>query len=308
MPTASRKKTKTRSKAAKAARRSSNRSGQQRRPGRPERRRAGKLAPPVAAPKSAKAPATRPAAKPAPPTVASGKTLPAKIAAKPGQAPAAASSSLPAKAPKPQPRKSSRRSGLSQRRGPDGELLAPGELLLPTGPQSGEEVQYLLRGSVAAEHGEAEAGIAEVLAKHAAPGDPLGSRSELTRQAQAIDKRFASGAIEPLLPTRVQASRRTFASVVERARMRRREIGAILRGLHLGHTETSHMDSHGEASLQSLMEWAARLENLMEAEEPSQADYSQFHRGLDHLENTTEALIVDVEATLRRLRDRVGSR
>ena len=30
-----------------------------------------------------------------------------------------------------------------------------------------------------------------------------------------------------------------------------------------------------------------------------------FHRGLDQLENTTESLIVDVEATLRRLRDRV---
>jgi hypothetical protein len=197
---------------------------------------------------------------------------------------------------------------LSLRRGPDGELLAPGELLLPGGPQSGEEVQYLLRGVVAAEHGDGDAGIAEVIAKHPAPGDPLASRPDLAKQAQAADKRFASGTIEPLLPTRIQSSRRTFASVVERAKMRRREIGAFLRGLHLGHTETSHMDSHGEASLQSLMEWAARLENLMEAEEPNQADYSQFHRGLDHLENTTEALIVDVEGTLRRLRDRVGSR
>jgi hypothetical protein len=64
------------------------------------------------------------------------------------------------------------------------------------------------------------------------------------------------------------------------------------------------MDSHGEASLQSLMEWAARLENLTEADEPNQADYNQFHRGLDQLENTTEALIIDVELTLRRLRDR----
>jgi hypothetical protein len=32
-----------------------------------------------------------------------------------------------------------------------------------------------------------------------------------------------------------------------------------------------------------------------------------FHRGLDQLENTTEALILDVELTLRRLRDRVRS-
>ena len=53
------------------------------------------------------------------------------------------------------------------------------------------------------------------------------------------------------------------------------------------------------------MEWAARLEILMEAEEADQADYAMFHRGLDQLENTTESLIVDVEATLRRLRDRV---
>jgi hypothetical protein len=92
---------------------------------------------------------------------------------------------------------------------------------------------------------------------------------------------------------------------VERAKHRRREIGAFLRGLDLGRTESSHMDSHGEASLQSLMEWAARLENLVEADEPDTADYAQFHRGMDQLENTTEALIVDVELTLRRLRDRV---
>src|SRR5688500_2523491 len=99
--------------------------------------------------------------------------------------------------------------------------------------------------------------------------------------------------------------RRNFAGVVERAKHRRREIGAFLRGLDLGRTETSHMDTHGEDSLQKLMEWAARLEILMEAEEADQADYAMFHRGLDQLENTTESLIVDVEATLRRLRDRV---
>ena len=50
---------------------------------------------------------------------------------------------------------------------------------------------------------------------------------------------------------------------------------------------------------------ADKLEILMEAEEADQADYAMFHRGLDQLENTTESLIVDVEATLRRLRDRV---
>jgi hypothetical protein len=41
-----------------------------------------------------------------------------------------------------------------------------------------------------------------------------------------------------------------------------------------------------------------------EGEEPEHADYNQLHRGIDQLDNTTEALIVDLETTLRRLRDR----
>jgi len=291
-----------------ASRRTSKGASRGRRTGKPRPRQKPKPKPSRAA-AATRGKAIKPAARGAQPAP---RPSPARPAAKgaaapgpprPGGGPAASAGSKPK--PQAAPRKGSRRSALSQRRGPDGELLAPGELLLPSGPQSVEEIQYLLRGCVAAEHGDAEAGIAEVLAKRTTPGDPLASRSDLARQAQIMDKRFAGGAIEPLLPTRAQASRRTFASVVERARMRRREIGGFLRGLHIGHTETSHMDSHGEASLQSLMEWAARLENLMEAEEPDQADYSQFHRGLDHLENTTEALIVDVEATLRRLRDRI---
>ena len=268
-----------------------------------EPQRPARPAPKTAAPRPAAQPAVTTGPKPKTGAGPTAKTSTGKLA----EAGAGTAARPPAK-PHSAGRKSGRRSALSQRRGPDGELLAPGELLLPSGPQSVEEVLYLLRGSVAAEHGDVEAGVAEVVAKRPLPGDPLASRTDLTRQGQTMEKRFANGAIEPLLPTRAQASRRTFASVVERARMRRREIGAFLRGLHLGRTETSHMDSHGEASLQSLMEWAARLENLMEAEEPNQADYSQFHRGLDHLENTTEALIVDVEATLRRLRDRARAR
>jgi hypothetical protein len=163
-------------------------------------------------------------------------------------------------------------------------------------------VQYLLRGSVAAEHAAGPAGVSEIILKKG--GDAEGDRQELTRYAEGMAERFEKGSIEPLLPSRPPA-RRNFAGVVERAKHRRREIGAFLRGLDIGRTETSHMDSHGEASLQSLMEWAARLENLVEADEPEQADYAQFHRGLDQLDNTTEALIVDVELTLRRLRDRV---
>lgn len=197
------------------------------------------------------------------------------------------------------PKKGGRRA--YQRRGPDGELLAPGELLLPGGALGPDETQYLLRGAVAAEHPAPEACVEEIVAKR---GEDKVNRTEIGRVAEAMRQRFESG-IEPLLPTRPPGNRRTFQSVVERAKNRRREIGAFLRGLDIGRTETSHMDSHGEASLQSLMEWAARLENLAEADEPEQADYAQFHRGLDQLENTTEALIVDVELTLRRLRDRV---
>jgi hypothetical protein len=187
-------------------------------------------------------------------------------------------------------------------------MFKPGEVLVPGGPRTLEEIQYMFRGCAAAERPSPESGINEVLAhlpvSDAAPRDPEALRAELQRHLDAALQRFDSGHLEALLPSRAQISRRGFPDVVERARGRRREIGAFLRGLDLGRTETSHMDSHGEASLQSLMEWAARLENLADADEPEQADYAQFHRGLDQLENTTEALIIDVEQTLRRLRDR----
>ena len=180
--------------------------------------------------------------------------------------------------------------------------FAAGELLLPGGPHSIEEVHYLMRGAVAAERPAGEVAIDEIFAKRP-PENADSMRAELMKHLEPIKKRFEA-VIEPMLPSRQAGNRRTFQSVVERARYRRREIGAFLRGLDLGRTETSHMDSHGEASLQSVMEWAARLENLMESEEPEGADYAQFHRGLDQLENTTEALIIDVEQTLRRLRDK----
>jgi hypothetical protein len=204
---------------------------------------------------------------------------------------------------RPSSGKKQRKSSLAQRM----PGFVPGDLLVPGGAQGPDEVQYFLRGVVAAEHASIEAGVSELLMKKGTPdGEGEGERQELARYAGGLAERFESGAIEPLLPSRAPA-RRNFAGVVERAKHRRREIGAFLRGLDLGRTETSHMDSHGEASLQSLMEWAARLENLAEADEPDQADYAMFHRGLDQLENTTEALIIDVELTLRRLRDRVRS-
>jgi hypothetical protein len=246
-------------------------------------------------------PAAAPAGKGAP----AGKPLPgAKAGAMPPRPlPATARPGAPGKpGDRPRPKKGGRKSPLSQRRGPNGELFTPGDLLLPTGPQGPDEIQYLLRGAVAAEHTAGPTAVSEIITKKGTP-DAEGDRGELTRFSEGLGERFEKGAIEPLLPIR-PASKRNFLGVVERAKHRRREIGAFLRGLDLGRTETSHMDSHGEASLQSLMEWAARLENLAEADEPDQADYAQFHRGLDQLENTTEALIVDVELTLRRLRDR----
>ena len=199
-------------------------------------------------------------------------------------------------------RKSSRRPSLL-RRGPDGEILAPGDLLLPTGAQRVEEILYLFRGCSAAEHPIGEEAIAEVLAKRTTP-EAAGDRDELARILTWARERFDHGTVEPAIPPRPNL-RRTFQGVVERAKLRRREIGAFLRGLDLGHTETSHMDAHGEASLVSLMKLAAGLENLAEAQEPAQTDANELHRVFEQLEAATETLIIDVEQTLRRLRDRL---
>ena len=281
---------------------------------------------PAARPKKArpaKAPARKPAAKgratapstrPTPtrpvvsrPAAAAAKApAPSRPAPAPGKAGkaggAAAATATPsptvAHAPRPPGKKSTRKSALLRRPG-----FVPGDVLIPGGAQGQDELQYFFRGCVAASHPVTEAGIEEVLAKRGAADSPE-ARAEVSSLAQAMATRFDTGNIDGLLPNRA-VRRPVFASVIERAKHRRREIGAFLRGLDIGHTETSHMDSHGEASLQSLMEWAARLENLAEADEPEQADYAQFHRGMDQLDNTTEALIVDVELTLRRHRDRV---
>ena len=240
---------------------------------------------------------------------AAAKALPPK--AKPevkGKVPEKATASVkgkppePGKAPRPAGRKSSRRPSLI-RRGPDGEILAPGDLLLPGGAQRLEEVVYLFRGSTAAEHPVGDEAIAEVVSKRTPP-ENAGDREELSRALAWARDRFDHGNVEPSIPPR-QNLRRTFQGVVERARHRRREIGAFLRGLDLGHTETSHMDAHGEASLVSLMKLAAGLENLAEAQEPANTDANELHRVFEQLEAATETLIIDVEQTLRRLRDRV---
>jgi hypothetical protein len=194
--------------------------------------------------------------------------------------------------------------GRKERKGRRRELDFPeGELVLPGGPQTPEEVLYVLRGAVCAERPAGEHAVEEILTKRNALENQQ-ARGELLKMLEPVKKRFET-VIEPMLPSRAAGGgRRTFQSVMERARYRRREMGAFMRGLDLGRTEMGHMDPHGEDSLHELMKWAARLENLLESEEPEKADYAQFHRGLDQLENTTEALIIDVEQTLRRLRDR----
>jgi len=252
------------------------------------------------APKPVSQGKAKPAAKPAPPPKAKpeakGKAADKAPVAVKGKAPEAG------KAPRPAGRKSSRRPSLI-RRGPDGEILAPGDLLLPGGAQRLEEVVYLFRGSTAAEHPVGDEAIAEVLAKRTSP-EAAADRDELSRVLAWARDRFEHGNVEPSIPPR-QNLRRTFQGVVERAKWRRREIGAFLRGLDLGRTETSHMDAHGEASLVSLMKLAAGLENLAEAQEPANTDANELHRVFEQLAAATATLIIDVEQTLRRLRDRV---
>ena len=247
---------------------------------------AAKAAPPAKVEPKGKAPAKAPAPEKA--------AVPVKGKAPEGGKPAGAS--------RPAGRKSSRRPSLL-RRGPDGEILAPGDLLLPGGAQRIEEILYLFRGCSAAEHPIGEEAIAEVQAKRTVPEAP-GDRDELAKILAWARERFEHGTVEPAIPPRPNL-RRSFQGVVERAKQRRREIGAFLRGLDLGHTETSHMDAHGEASLTSLMKLAAGLENLAEAEEPAQTDANELLRVFEQLEAATETLIIDVEQTLRRLRDRV---
>jgi hypothetical protein len=275
--------------------------------------RAKKKAPAKAKKRTAKkAPAKRQAAGKAAVKAKARKKVPAKAAAapvvvKPVPGPAETTKTGKTKG-KGRSRRSSRRAALI-RRGPDGEILAPGDLLLPGGAKGPEEIQYLFRGCMAAERPVSEEAVNEVLAKRGVPEGP-GEREELEGTLGWARERFGGGDVEPIIPIRSNL-RRTFQGVVDRARQRRREIGAFLRGLDMGHTETSHMDAHGEASLQSLMEWAAaaRLENLVEnleeTPETNQGHYAQFHRVLDQLESTTEALVIDVEQTLRRLRDRL---
>jgi hypothetical protein len=182
----------------------------------------------------------------------------------------------------------------------------PGTVFLPDGFKSREELQYVFRGAVACVRESLDVAAAEIRAK-SDKLQPSASEKELLELARTAEERFR-GAIEAAPPNRVIPTKRTFASLVERARARRREIGAFMRGLDLGRTEPSHLDTHSEASLQGLMEWGARLEMLADSREVDKPDFTQQHRVLDQLESTTEMLVVDVELTLRRYKDRMSAR
>jgi hypothetical protein len=254
-------------------------------------------------PKSAPTAKAKPAARPlpAPPTKGKARPQPAAPASR-GAAPAGgASHREEGRAASPPPKKPARRGSG----GRQGKSYTPGELLLPGSALTVEETLYFFRGCVAAEHAVPQEGLQEILTKRGlSEGDA--AVDEAKRVLVSAVERFASGVLDPLLPSRAQV-RRSFSGVIERVRGRRREIGAFLRGLDLGRTEVSHLDSHAETSLQNLMEWTARIEKMVEeGEEPEQADYNQLHRGVDQLDNTTEALIVDLELTLKRLRDRAS--
>ena len=187
-----------------------------------------------------------------------------------------------------------------------GPQFPPGTVFLPDGFKSREEIQYLFRGAVACVRESLDVAAAEIRAK-SEKLQPTASERELLELARTAEERFR-GAIESAPPNRVIPTKRTFASLVERARARRREIGAFMRGLDLGRTEPSHLDTHSEASLQGLMEWGARLEMLADSREVDKPDFTQQHRVLDQLESTTEMLVVDVELTLRRYKDRMSAR
>jgi len=189
---------------------------------------------------------------------------------------------------------------------PKGPQFPPGTVFLPDGFKSREEIQYLFRGAVACVREALDIAAAEIREK-SDKLQPAASERELLELARTAEERFR-GAIESAPPNRVIPTKRTFASLVERARARRREIGAFMRGLDLGRTESSHLDTHSEASLQGLMEWGARLEMLADSREVDKPDFTQQHRVLDQLESTTEMLVVDVELTLRRYKDRMSAR
>ena len=187
-----------------------------------------------------------------------------------------------------------------------GPQFVAGTVFLPDGFKSREEIQYLFRGAVACVRESLDLAAAEIRAKSERL-QPTPSERELLELARTAEERFR-GAIEAAPPNRVIPTKRTFQSLIERARARRREIGAFMRGLDLGKTEPSHLDTHSEASLQGLMEWGARLEMLADSRELDKPDFTQQHRVLDQLESTTEMLVVDVELTLRRYKDRMSAR
>ena len=134
------------------------------------------------------------------------------------------------------------------RRGPDGEILAPGRppAARRRPAHRGDPVPLpRLHGRRAPDRRGGDRRGPREADRRPRPRATARSSRKILAWAR---ERFDHGTIEPAIPPRPNL-RRTFQGVVERAKQRRREIGAFLRGLDLGHTETSHMDAHGEASL-----------------------------------------------------------
>ena len=158
----------------------------------------------------------------------------------------------------------------------------PGDLLLPTGPQGFDEVQYLLRGTVAAERANLEAGVNEIVAKQSLPES---ERAEMMRFAEGMSERFGGGAIEPFLPN--PAAQPPHLPGRRRARQAPapRDRCAFLRGLDLGHTESSHIRTR-TARPASTASWNGPRgsRSWPRRTEPDKADYGQFHRVLDQLD------------------------
>ena len=179
--------------------------------------------------------------------------------------------------------------------------LESSDLAPSAGFTSHEEIWYLFRGAAACVRQSLDAAVAEVRA-NSANLQPTLSESDLLGFARIAKTRF-HGVIKDAPPNRAIRTNATFADLDRRARARRREIGAFIRGLDLDGMQLSQLDTHCEAGVQSLVEWRARLERMAASREVDGLDLTRVHGVLDQVESITEMLMVDVELTMRRYKE-----